>query len=142
MQLPVGWGKKLLETSECCQNSNETWGWVKSSIDNMKNRQNSNKALGLVQCSIGTIECHQKVTEISDWTQGSIVTLKSLRNGTEISGCVQARQFQVVYRPGNLTICVEKKISSYCKNSTVGVKTRLRFLVFTAVRVMLSFCTP
>jgi hypothetical protein len=53
--------KKLLETRECCQNSNETWGWVKSSIDNMENRQNGNKALGLVQCSIGTIECHQKL---------------------------------------------------------------------------------
>jgi hypothetical protein len=54
-------GKKAVETTECCQNSNETWGWVKSSMDNMENRQNGNKVLDLVQCSIGTIERHQKV---------------------------------------------------------------------------------
>jgi hypothetical protein len=42
-------GKKALETTECCQNSNETCGWVKSSMDNMENGHNGNKALGLVQ---------------------------------------------------------------------------------------------
>jgi hypothetical protein len=78
--------KNVLETSECCEKSNETWGWVKSSIDNMENRQNGNKTLCLVQCSIGTIECHQTVTEISDWMQGRIVTMKYLQNGNGISG--------------------------------------------------------